>query len=361
MCSSPLLGPDLMLASAMPPLPGDECILVKPLFYVLIAAVGLVALVSITMSLSQLVNTSSYARVLYFCVTISFNACAFALLVLQSLDYATAFWVWTVIVVMDALWVSALLVVTHDVIFKGVQRMGGTFSIRAAMGEHWTAILAYCVMLELILLAAVIPLFGAAVAPPGPTRTAWWRTFQAGMAANMAMGPLFAGKVIDIVIERIHLVTAANSDVRPVVADYVTKMKRFKYTTSAVGFVFFCVGVACAVIVPYYYFIECLYILGIQSIIFVSTRVYARPHSSDAVAKQGCFARAVSRMCSLIAAGSTASSDSGGSGMPPVFENRSLVTVQFIVLDMFNSSSADHANNPSATSSHQPTAVLTAT
>ena len=354
-----------MLAPLMPALPNgaDACILFPPLLYALLAVVGALCAVSCALSFSQLLIISPGRKpvALFFVMSMLFSSMSFAMLVLMVTRPEYAVNAWAGIIATNGVWGPSFFFANVHVLLKSVQRMGGTFSIRAAMGEHWTAILAYCVMLELILLAAVIPLFGAAVAPPGPTRTAWWRTFQAGMAANMAMGPLFAGKVIDIVIERIHLVTAANSDVRPVVADYVTKMKRFKYTTSAVGFVFFCVGVACAVIVPYYYFIECLYILGIQSIIFVSTRVYARPHSSDAVAKQGCFARAVSRMCSLIAAGSTASSDSGGSGMPPVFENRSLVTVQFIVLDMFNSSSADHANNPSATSSHQPTAVLTAT
>jgi len=338
-CASALMRADDMLAVALPHLSGDSCIVLIPLLYLLLSLAGVLAAYSSVMALLQMLVHGDVARRVYFASVLIYSTCSFLLLLCMCVVPKSAFAMWAGVTILQSAWGLALLFVTYDVMLKGVQRIGGEFSVREAVGRNWS-ILVLLVAYEIaVITIAYGSALAAAILPLGGTQTMVWRVHM-WSAVGVTTGAVTIGSITaNLMIDRIELVCKANPTVRATTELFVAKLMLYRRMLQCSLIAFLSLFVLGATILPFYYFFAFTYVVLVQLIIIVTFRVYGKTISKEE-ARANCVLRLLFFLASLPCASPSQSAFMTDDARLARLHTESMITVEFIMLDMFNSSRA---------------------
>ena len=334
-----------MLAPLMPALPNgaDACILFPPLLYALLAVVGALCAVSCALSFSQLLIISPGRKpvAVFFVMSMLFSSMSFAMLVLMVTRPEYAVNAWAGIIATNGVWGPSFFFANVHVLLKSVQRMGGTFSLKAAMGNNYPLIATLTALIYIGFLVTLVSIFACVGLPAGSReQNIAWRAYMACMAMDIAVGIAFGEVAIDMLLERINAVCAETPEITPLLAPAVRRLRRLKLVGLGTAVVNVGIFTVCAVILPYYYFMAAIYVISLQLIVIASTRVYGRRFTLQD-ASERCFIRWMT--WTRLAACFDDKRDVLVTTSPPQAREeaaRSLITVDVIMLSMFDSSSS---------------------
>jgi len=283
---------DNLLATAVPPSEyfDDSCILIEPLFNVLVILLVIISLSLALVALLETVNAQEPTHKRYFIVVVISMLDMICFLAVCKLAPTYVFIAWAVFVVVQMIWGAMFGALLNQALVESLKKMKGTLSIAAATGDLcWYVLLSLFVVHIITSIVLFVCAIGAAVSEVGSFNlTLFWRVHMASVGVNH-FGACAFGCTLDVLV--CNKVSAVGKQVPEVARKsglIVSRLVLFFRFKLVAAFVFLFLFFGCAFVLPFYYFFLFFYMLMIQGVVGFTIFVFTSPCHRIHMAKLAC-------------------------------------------------------------------------